>query len=539
MVIKRIKTSAFRKFEKVFETNLYNTTSITGKNTSGKTNILYAIVWAFLGSNLSGDERVWLGNIKADNCYVELEFIDNKNIKHILVRNKNKYDSKNSFILLDNKRVKQEELVSFYKDKKLFLSILNPNYFISKKPAEQKELLDKYLPQIDIGTVYNKLDDNEKTLLEEIPQNILDYMVELRANKKMYEDKIKNLKGKIEYAESFAYSKLEEKKFFDKDEELTLARQELSFLNADKSLFDKDRQQELVCSLEEKLIQMENTINRLSTEMSEGKKKYLIIKNAPQSYCPMCEQEVKDIVKMHTIEKMRSDLENKFYEKKDLEKNLTDFKIKINTEKCKLYAIHDNTELKNRIIEVENQISVLEQEKLDIEKYNSSIDIKIKNMNEAKSDIELFENEMKVYSKNVNNIENALKVAQKLYTNYIEEKMKFATKHLNNVSIRYYSVVKESGELKDDFVITYKNIEFKNLSKSESIATALELSNMFNKISGVKLPLFIDDSESCADYDFIEQYSKDTQILIARVNKGQELQISDYKLERNTYLQVA
>ena len=41
---------------------------------------------------------------------------------------------------------------------KIILSILNPNYFISKKPAEQKELLDKYLPEIDISIVYDKLD---------------------------------------------------------------------------------------------------------------------------------------------------------------------------------------------------------------------------------------------------------------------------------------------------------------------------------------------------------------------------------------------
>ena len=99
--------------------------------------------------------------------------------------------------------------------------------------------------------------------------------------------------------------------------------------------------------------------------------------------------------------------------------------------------------------------------------------------------------------------------------------------------------MKESGELKDDFIITYNGNEFKNLSKSETIATSLELSNMFNKISGVNLPLFIDDSESCADYNFIEDYSKDSQVLIAQVNKGQNLQIEDYSLVGESYLQAA
>ena len=79
------------------------------------------------------------------------------------------------------------------------------------------------------------------------------------------------------------------------------------------------------------------------------------------------------------------------------------------------------------------------------------------------------------------------------------------------------------------YFITYKGNEFKNLSRSETIATSLEISNMLNKISGVNLPLFVDDSESCADYNFIEDFSNDTQILIAKVEKGQNLEISNYQ----------
>ena len=39
--------------------------------------------------------------------------------------------------------------------------------------------------------------------------------------------------------------------------------------------------------------------------------------------------------------------------------------------------------------------------------------------------------------------------------------MKFAKKYLKNVDIRYYTVLKESGELKEDFIITYNGNEFK------------------------------------------------------------------------------
>ena len=117
--------------------------------------------------------------------------------------------------------------------------------------------------------------------------------------------------------------------------------------------------------------------------------------------------------------------------------------------------------------------------------------------------------------------------------------MKFATKHLKNVKIKYYSVLKGSGELKDDFIITYNDNELKNLSHSETIATSLELCNMLNKISKINVPLFVDDSESCADYNFTEQYAKDTQILIARVEKGQEIKIQDSATQNNEQLQAA
>ena len=44
MRINYVKTIGFRKFKGSFETDLYDITNITGKNRSGKSNILYAIV---------------------------------------------------------------------------------------------------------------------------------------------------------------------------------------------------------------------------------------------------------------------------------------------------------------------------------------------------------------------------------------------------------------------------------------------------------------------------------------------------------------
>ena len=531
MKINYIKTIGFRKNKETFETNLYDITSITGGNTKGKTNILYAIIWGFLGTNLTGDEKEWLGNKNSDDCLVELHFTDNFNIPHILVRYKNKYDNSKNFIMLDGKTATQKDIQSFYGDKKLFLSILNPNYFISKKPAEQKELLDKYLPEIDISIVYDKLDNTEKALLESCPKNILEFISELNENKRITETKVGNLQAKIEYAQNIINSTvIEEEKTFEKAEELKFARMELSSLEAENT-FTKTRQENIVNDLNNQIADKEKQIQDLTTNMKAGKQKYLQLKAEPVSYCPTCKQVLNPEGKLITINNMRTELEIAFESKQKLDIELMDLKSKHATERCKLHALESksNLEREKHIEELRSQIQELEQEQLEIERFNSSILSQKHTIDGAENDISLFSSQIMECSKLLENIKETKDVAQKLYINYIEEKMKFATKHLKNVSIKYYKVSKEDGVIKEDFIILYNGNELKSISRSETIATSLELCNMLNKVAKTNFPLFIDDSESCADYNFIEDYSNGTQILIARVEKGKDLTISDYK----------
>lgn len=541
MKITYIKTKGFRKFEDEFETRLYDITAITGGNTKGKTNILYAIIWAFLGTNITGDDKIFLGNKKASDCYVKLKFIDNLGEEHTIERYKNKFTNENNFIMLDNKKADQKDISRFYGEKKLWLSIINPNYFINKSPAEQKELIDKYLPKLDISVVYNKLDDREKRYLEGVPNNMVQYLKDLNSNKIMYENKIELLRGKIAYAENIATTPIQEMQVFEKDEELSLARQELSFLEADENEIHRAKQQKIVDNLNQQILETEEQINELTIQMTTGKKIYLSIKNEAISYCPMCEQKIEDKAKETTIRKMKTELEEFYFKKSKLEETKKDLESKLIVERCKLHSYDsiDNTEKTEQIEKVKTQIYTLEQEKLEVEKHNNSILITQKNIDGAKNDISVFEKQIEQFNQVLNNIKETKKVAQKLYINYLEEKMKFASKHLKNVNIKYYSVLKDTGEIKDDFIITYNDNELKNLSRSESIATSLELCNMFNKISGINSPLFVDDSESCADYDFVEDYSNDTQIIITRVEKGQELKIQDANVEQNTYSKVA
>ena len=532
MKITYLKTNGFRKFEYTFETEIYDITEITGGNAKGKTTILYAIIWAFLGTNLTGDDKVWLGNKKSEGCYVELHFIDNIGNNHILIRYKNRYDNKMNFIMLDNKKIEQKDLQIFYKDKKLFLSILNLNYFLHKKPTEQKELIDKYLPEIDIQSVYNKLSDYEKSLLEGCPTNMAQYIQELNDNKKMYENQIKTIKGKIDYAQNIIDSTSIDKILtFEKDEELSLDRQQLSYLTTDKNSAIRTKQEKIVNELEKQKSTLEKQIDDLFSKMQEGKKKYLSIKNTTDVCCPLCGQKLEEKGRLTTIINMKKDLEASYDKKVNLDKEFLIIKGKLAVEKAKLYSaqnVSNNEEYPGQITTLKEKISHLEQEKMDIEKHNNIVTINQKNVMTSKEDITKFNIKIQELHGLIENIKKVKDIAQKLYINYLEEKMKYATKHLKNVKIQYYKVSKEDEILKEDFIILYKNNELKNLSRSETIATMLEIGNMLNKVANTNFPLFIDDSESCADFNFIEDYAKDTQILISRVQKGQELTISNY-----------
>lgn len=627
MKVDYIKTIGFRKFKGVFETKLFDTTNITGKNRSGKSNILYAIVNIMLGTNLSGDEKSCLIHRKCDASYGELHFTDNQGIKHILVRGKNKVGTKNNFLTLDGKPVTQNELISFYKDKKLFLSIINPLYFLSKKPAEQKEMVDKYLSDIKPFEIFNKLSDLQKQnllkryfkihvreiydkfteeelkeiyssyklqeitnkqfeelsqkelfssfkdvilrdvkyyymlspkeqedfinmhilnifmdiaydnleledqkILEGIPQDIPTYMSELNQDIKKSESYITTLNGKIDYAQNIADEKLPEAKKFEKEIELSLAYQELDSLSNDKQIKDKENQKQKVEDLEKEILNVSTEITELEKTMKTGKQKYLAIKEGTNCICPTCEQHIQDESKEKTIANMKKDLTNAFNRKNTLETKQKDLKFKLAMERCQYHALGGDTIIDNskKIANLKENINKLELEKKEIERFNNEISIKEKNIQNAKIDISNFNKQIATQNKYIEQLKDARKVAQKLYIAYIEEKMKLAKQYLKDVKVKFYSVLKTTGEIKEDFIITYKGNSLSNLSRSETIATALEFANMFNQIARTNFPIFIDDMESCADYDFIKDYSSNSQLIVSNVVKGSNLKIADY-----------
>lgn len=529
MKIISLKTKGFRKFAGEFNTNFYEDVSyITAGNHRGKTNILFATVWAFLGSNLTGDERVSLINKNKSDCSVELTFKDNSDIEHTIIRYKNKYNSSKNFLLLDGNVAKQEDLITFYQNKNLFLSVINLSYFVNLLPAKQKELVDKYLPNVDLSEVYEQLSEEDKKILDTVPKNAKLYISELDDEVKFQQNKITNINGQIEYAESISNQPLSPPPSFEKQEELDFAIQELDSLKKEKVISSKKDLQKQLSDLQNEELDIKANINNLENELQSGKKIYKQMLNQEDCCCPTCDQIINGIARKEAIKQYKDALINKFNSQTKLKEKYKQKHFDRITCEGKIVSIEQsNSNISfERVKELENIIKTLEQEKQENLKLHNEYSIKLANIQKAKNDIEQFKIEIELLNKSIENIKSQSEIAKKLYFNSIKAKMHIADSYLKNVKIKFYKVVKSTAEIKDDFVITYKNRDFSTLSKSEKIAASLEIANMLNKITGLNAPLFIDDSESYPDFDFISMY-KDTQILIAQVKKHRALRIAN------------
>ena len=113
------------------------------------------------------------------------------------------------------------------------------------------------------------------------------------------------------------------------------------------------------------------------------------------------------------------------------------------------------------------------------------------------------------------------KIANKLKILVIEKQKEKIKKYLNKVNIEFSKVVKTTGEITECCNIQYEGRDYKKLSKSQQARACLEISNVFNNISGIKAPIFFDDAESTTDIQEIPG----TQLIISLVIKYNKLEI--------------
>ena len=155
--ITSLMLSGFKFYEEPTELVFGNPTVITGGNGRGKSSIADAIAFAVTGCPFFGERGIdRLHNENNPDVAIRMCFVDETGTLHELNRTRRK---NRMTITYDGYEIRQLDLADLFGERDVFLSILNPLYFIEELGEDGKKLLERYLPTIPHETVLSQLSE--------------------------------------------------------------------------------------------------------------------------------------------------------------------------------------------------------------------------------------------------------------------------------------------------------------------------------------------------------------------------------------------
>ena len=464
-----------------------NKTYIVGANFQRKTTVGSLFNWCLTGTSLNGKEKEQVANDtkRVSNVIVDITFVDNFGIEHRLIRDK----GKEIHLTLDGKEIKQENLAQFYKNKDIFLVAHNPYYFWTLEPKEQKDLVRNILPIIDSEETFELLNEYEQQVIKEPIENLSSYTDARNADiDRLGKEYNKNI-GKIETLRSIALEQEGCLLEFTREQELKDLQEKYESISMN---FDNSNLEDLKRNIEgiNRRLQeiIKEDLEKISEQYNRENKKLKQVENE-HPICPSCRQEIKDNEAGEHLKQFFQKEMNRFQEKAN---ELKETAKKLAEEKKEKQAFYE-------------KLSTYDMKELQTER--DVLNICEKAQKEILEKLEL--NKMQK------------KIANKLKILVIEAQKERIKKYLNKVDIEFSKVVKTTGEIVECCNIQYEGRDYKKLSKSQQARACLEISNVFNNISGINAPIFFDDAESTTDIQEIPN----TQLIISLVIKYNKLEI--------------
>lgn len=499
-----------------------NKTYLVGANFQRKSTVGSLFNWCLTGTSLMGKEKEQVANDtkKVSNVIVDVTFVDNFGIEHRLIRDKGKEIQ----LILDGKEIKQENLINFYKDKDIFLVAHNPYYFWSLEPKQQRDLIRNILPTIEPEDAFNLLSEDEKKIIGNPIEQLSSYTT--KRNQAIYElekDRDKYL-GMVEVQEQIALEDEGSILEFSKEKELQELQQRYEGIS---SSFDNSNLEDIqrnIANINKRLEEiLKVDLVNISEQYNRENKKLQDVENE-NPICPACRQEMKNSEAREHLKNYYKKEMNRYQEKAD---KLKEKAIELNEEKKRKQEVLDklNTTdaktLQEEKKQLKFQIDRLLEEKNEIILYNQEVQIKAKRIRKAKETLASFKNVQDEIQKEIELNKKQREIANKLKILVIEAQKEKIKQYLNKVDIEFSKVVKTTGEITECCNIQYEGRDFKKLSKSQQARACLEISNVFNNISGINAPIFFDDAESTTDIPNIPN----TQLIISLVVKYNPLEI--------------
>ncbi len=534
-----VKMEGFKRFKEAYEVTLDRIAYISGSNGEGKTTIADAISYAFCGSPFWGEHSSdRLQNTESKEMCVEVKFVDENGEVHTLTRRRQK---DLTAITFDTLQLRQQDVTELFAEKDIFLSIFNPLYFIEKVATKGREFLQKLLPPISSEDVLALLDESTRELLEN--ESLLDpayYIKKKREELKEIENDRNYFDGQadllktqqreseakvdevIKKGEEIVSKKeaLEKKQFEGIDVETLKARQ----AQISASLSDGKREKLFAKQTEAQnrqyVSKLTGEIAKVQAEITAMKEKREKVISQAKSIkvgdkCPTCFTVVTEENLSRIVGELKKQYEELTLKGQGVVSAYKDLLALDEKSKAKFEEFRQE-DLKR--IEAElaayntgdvTDIAMLEDKirlgNLTEEEYSELVMVR-KQAEEFGKEVELLTKadeipaKLKAIEKGLENAKTREAALQKL----INAANLFAAKRaeltlkplkMNRAAISLFSLVKTTGELKDDFKFTYDGKDYRWLSASEKIKAGLEVANLLARLTGLAYPTFIDNAE--------------------------------------------
>ena len=556
--IKEISLSGFRNQKEPVSFTLGDISCVTGHNGTGKTTLAHAAAFAFYGVTYFGEQKAdRLINSKSAGCEVKVDFTDQNGVLHSLIRRR--FGSKTELIF-DSFSVRQEEINRFICDKDTFLCILNPFYLTSFGEVKGRELIFRNLKTVGSDSILAAMSDGFKKPLEGISITEPGVMLSFyRAGIRRCDEQLRILETKRATLRETVQANNAECDRLNEQAEVSAATvhmlKEKQFSGLNLEDFRKRREQlsekltsavnsptaALAAALEERLkaarereyvSKFSGDIAKLDAELSALKTTYSALKEKlnklkPGSKCPTCSvtltdelfasakadisSEIDRILKnanglaetkkemLETEQKAKQTFDR--FKKDDIERLTAELDGLKRTDGSSPEIIQKEIEEIDMLLSrgllsdeeyselcaEEQALAALEAQLKKLREY--SVDGKI---HELDGEIAAFETEKRKCADITASLEE-----------YISKRSELLSRELKmpNVSVTLFEPVKTTGELKSVFRFAYKGRDFAALSLSEQTAAGLEICALMRRLTGLNFPVFIDNTESVANFD--------------------------------------
>lgn len=193
--------SGFKCYQATTELEFGSPTVITGGNGRGKSSVADAIAFAVTGLPFFGERGLdRLHNEVNPDVRVAMRFVDEAGKPHELVRTRQGNQMR---ITYDGGEIRQLDLNDLFGERDVFLSILNPLYFIEELGNDGKNLLERYLPELPMEAVLKQLPADLAFVLKDEPLlSPVTYLKNKRADIRNLEESILYMQGQRDQAEA-------------------------------------------------------------------------------------------------------------------------------------------------------------------------------------------------------------------------------------------------------------------------------------------------------------------------------------------------